>query len=621
MCGIGGIFSRRELCDEGLTSRSNRMLADLKHRGPDGSGIWRSRDGRMRLVHSRLAIIDLTETGRQPMSTEDGRFTIVLNGEIYNYRELRSELAREGELFRGTSDTEVLLRLLAREGTACLARLDGMFAFAIHDAVERTVLLGRDPLGEKPLYVAESEDGFAFASEVRTLQDSGFGTMEPDWQGIGLFLRQGSIPAPWTHLRGIRLLPAGSWTRLHLDGGREETGVHWQLALNPESRAIRDRAEAVARIGDALRGSVRRRLRADVPVAAFLSGGVDSSSVVALMREAGGSDLRTFTISLPGSLADESREAEAVAATLGTVHTTVPLGHDQLDEWLDAAIDAMDVPSVDGPNTWLVSRAVARAGLKVVVSGLGGDELFYGYPSFRVVPRLAGLLRSIGRAGASRAAARRLAKWLPSSPRAGRLLDAVGAGGGLPATWLAKRGLFSAGGVRNLLRDDVADTALQADAIGRIEGLDVPSDLPDRRRVSFLELSVYLRDQLLRDSDVMSMAHGLELRVPLIGRHVVEAVAAVSDEVLAEGGSKALLREAVGPALPGIVGSWPKQGFTLDWQRLLPRRDSWRSLESELFRPGAAKSVWELWHSGRVGFAYPFALEVLARALDGPRTA
>jgi asparagine synthase (glutamine-hydrolysing) len=617
MCGIGGFITGRNADIEAVEFRSARMLSALQHRGPDGSDKWHSSDGRTVFVHSRLAIIDLTETGKQPMSTEDGRFTIVFNGEIYNYRELREELAEAGDRFRGTSDTEVLLRLYEREGVACLRKLDGMFALAIHDAEEQTVFLSRDPLGEKPLYFAELPDRFAFASEVRALVASGCLRPEPDWRGLGLFLRQGSIPSPFTHVKRVSLLPAGSWLKVYLDGSPSEKGRHWDLKLTPELEAVGNRAEGIARVGAALRTSVRRRMRADVPIAAFLSGGLDSASVVALMKEAGAPDLRTFTMQLPGHPADESKKAQEVARRLGTRHTTVFLRADVQDDWIETALDAMDVPSVDGPNTWLVSRAVAKAGIKVVVSGLGGDELFYGYPSFRVVPRLAETLACVGAPRAARGVARMLQGATGRWPRAGRLLDAVAAGGSLPAAWLAKRGLFSTGAVRGLLRKDLVAEALEVDAIGRLEGLGMPRDVEARRQVSFLEISVYLRDQLLRDSDVMSMAHALELRVPLIGREVVEAVASLSDEVLGWGEPKALLREAVGGALTPDMGTGPKMGFTLDWRTILLRGGPWRSLESEVFLPGAAKRIWGMWHRGRIGFAYPFALEVLARKLDG----
>ena len=615
----------RPLGEDERTRRAERMLSALAHRGPDASGTFLSRDGRCTMVHARLSIIDLTPTGAQPMATPGGRFTLVFNGEIYNYLEIREGMERDGVEFVGTSDTEVLLTLLAREGPGCLRRLDGMFAFALRDEETGRLLLARDALGEKQLYFSRTEDGFAFASEVRALLASGFSAAKADWAGLGLFLRQGSIPAPWTHVEDVKSLEPGTWISWDPRTGRAETGTFWRaseaLAGGSSDRVVsKSRAEAVEVVRGALRTSVSRRLRADVPVAAFLSGGLDSSVVVAMMKEQGASDLRTFTVVLPGHPADEAEAAEAIARHLGTRHEAVPLCEGAEDEWLDEAIGAMDVPSVDGLNTWLVSRAVARAGVKVVVSGLGGDELFYGYPSFSIVPRWTRLLSPFALVGGAWPTVRRsriLAMASRRWPREARVADAALSGGSLPATWLAKRGLFSEGALGNLLAPEVRQRAAEVDAIRRVEGLGMPEGLAPRKQVSFLETNVYLRDQLLKDSDVMSMAHALELRVPLISREVVEAVGSVPDEFLGAAAPKALLREAAGDLLPDWVARGPKKGFSLDWRTLLPRSRPWRSLECPFLEPVATKRAWDEWDAGPSGFAYPFALEVLARKVEG----
>jgi asparagine synthase (glutamine-hydrolysing) len=593
---------------------ASRLLKSLEHRGPDGSGAWTSPDGRALLVHTRLAIVDLTPTGAQPMSSADGRYCIVLNGEIYNHEELRRELERDGAAFRGTSDTEVLLELFAREGERCLDRLDGMFAFAVWDSRDRTLFCARDPLGEKPLYYVSTETTFAFASEVRALLAAGIVRGRPDWTGIALFLRQGSIPPPYTHVEGIRFLMPGHFVRT---GKASECSPrrYWRLSFVPDRDAVADPAEAVRSVESAIRLSVRRRLRADVPIAAFLSGGLDSSLVAALMRQEGAGDLQTFTVTLPGQAGDEAARAREVARHIGTRHADIPLRPDDSAEWLLEAMDAMDVPSIDGPNTWLVSRAVRREGIKVACSGLGGDELFFGYPSFRTVPSVHCALALARRLSAPRRVARRLARSVPASPRLGRILDAVLSGGSFAASWLMMRGLFSEGTVRDLLPGERLKGATMVDPIARIEELGLPSGVSSRRMVSFLETSVYLHDQLLRDSDAMSMSHALELRVPLIGLPVVEAVSRLSGAVLAGTRPKALLARVARSLLPGSVFEGPKQGFTLNWPRLLPALQAELAARPRILSSRTTESIWSAWRHGRLGFAYPFGLLVLERRL------
>ena len=400
MCGIAGIL-------QGPTSEAvsreqlGTLRSSLRHRGPDASGVWTSDDGRMGLAHTRLSIIDLSPTGAQPMHSMDGRYHLVFNGEIYNYIELRHELEASGHMFVGTSDTEVLLHLFVERGPECLEELDGMFAFGIYDSVERSLYCGRDALGEKPFYYTRQSGQFAFASETRALVRASLASSEPDLQGIAYLLRQGSIPPPFTHLRDVRFLEPAHWMRVDCDGRIDIHRRYWKIPFAPEREALRDRNEALILVRQSLKEAVSRRARADVPVAAFLSGGVDSAAVCAFLVEAGISDLQTFTVALPGQPLDESRRARLTALRLGTKHTEIPLELDTHSNWLEDALDAMDVPSTDGPNTWLVSRAVAQAGIKVACSGVGGDELFFGYPSFWVVPRAHKFSSVLGTVGSS----------------------------------------------------------------------------------------------------------------------------------------------------------------------------------------------------------------------------
>ncbi len=450
MCGIAGIL-RGPTSDPVLREQLESLRTSLHHRGPDASGIWTSDDGRMGLAHTRLSIIDLSPTGAQPMHSNDGRYHLVFNGEIYNYIELRRQLEGSGHVFVGTSDTEVLLHLFIERGPECLNELDGMFAFGIYDLVEGSLYCARDALGEKPLYYTQQTGQFAFASETRALVQSSLASHEPCLEGIAYLMRQGSIPPPFTHLRDIRFLEPAHWVRVDRDGRIDIHRRYWKIPFVPEREALRDRHEALSLVRQTLSEAVRRRARADVPVAAFLSGGVDSAAVCAFLVEAGVSNLRTFTVTLPGQSLDESRQARLTAQHLGTHHTEVPVAVDARGDWLDNALDAMDVPSSDGPNTWLVSRAVAQAGVKVSCSGVGGDELFFGYPSFRLLPRIHKFARFLAPLGLMSASTRTMLGGATTVSKISRAIEGAAAGGSIAALWFAKRGLLSQADLRELL--------------------------------------------------------------------------------------------------------------------------------------------------------------------------
>jgi asparagine synthase (glutamine-hydrolysing) len=599
------------------------MRRALAHRGPDDYGVWVSLDAKCGLAHTRLAIVDLSPTGAQPMSTDDDRYHITFNGEIYNYKELRRDLEARGHAFRGHSDTEVLLHLFAERGARCLDDLDGMFAFAIYDAIEHSLFCARDPMGEKPLYVVRTSSLFAFSSEVRALIAADVVSARPDLRGIGLFLRQGSIPPPFTHVEGVEFVAPGTY--VHVTGDRVERKRYYEIPFSAEADAIDDRNAAREILQVALETSVKRRLRSDVPVAAFLSGGLDSSTVAALMVRAGAADLRTFTITLPGRPNDESAEARAVADHLGTRHCEIPLELDDRHAWLDQALAAMDVPSIDGPNTWLVSRAVREAGLKVACSGLGGDELFFGYSSFNAVARAAGILRPMHSLRSMRSTTRRLMPYVPGVPRLSRAFDALLAGANVAALWFAKRGLYSERELRELVDDAIYSQAAHVDPIDRLERLGCRSNLKPKRQVSFYELSVYMHDQLLRDTDTMSMAHALEVRVPLIGRPVVDTVARLSTSALDGHVTKRLLREIAAPLLPVHTGAGPKQGFTLDWIDILRGRAAPHDpTAGGILRPQSLRTERRRLFRTRHGFSRVLALDVLAvkaAGFDNPERA
>ncbi|HEY4575189.1 MAG TPA: asparagine synthase (glutamine-hydrolyzing), partial [Thermoanaerobaculia bacterium] len=383
MCGINGIL---RLADSAPPVDGDELLRTrdaMTARGPDGCGAWIADDGRVGLASRRLAILDLSAAGAQPMASADGRFRLVMNGEIYNFLELRRELEAEGVSFRSRSDTEVVLALYAREGTAMLSRLRGMFGLAIWDEREKTLLLARDPLGIKPLYMSAAGGCLRFASQVKALERGGAVSRETDPAGVAGFLLWGSVPEPFTIRKAVRALPAGHF--LLVRDGRPGEPTPFEISkIEP--------MEPTAAVED----SVRAHLVSDVPVAVFLSAGLDSSLIAALARRHLPEPPTTFTIrfdALEGTPRDEAPLAAEVARRLGTRHVERRVGRADCADLWEGALAAMDQPSIDGFNTYVVSRAAHEAGLKVVLSGLGGDEIFGSYPSFADVPRLRRMAR------------------------------------------------------------------------------------------------------------------------------------------------------------------------------------------------------------------------------------
>jgi asparagine synthase (glutamine-hydrolysing) len=553
MCGIAGWFGRSARCD------ASALTAALRHRGPDGEGAWYDPEGRAGLIHTRLAILDLSDAGAQPMGydTIEGRAArswIVLNGEIFNFRELRAELESQGEIFKGRSDTEVLLRLLELYGKAALGRLAGMFAFAWYDCQSGRGLLARDPFGIKPLYYTERNGGVAFASEVRALRPL-IDEASISASAVRDTLLWGSVPEPATLIEGIAEVPAGSY--LEWDGATIEVARWHDVRFGQSAAPLNPVAAARA----ALLESVERHLVSDVPLGIFLSGGVDSTAVLALAREVlgAGAELRTFSIGFDDPAYDESRVARKTADHFGARHTEWRMTPEEGSAEVAGYMAAMDQPSIDGFNTWCVSKMARGEGMKVVLSGLGGDELFAGYGSFQRVPQFERLHRTLGPLRPVAAAALDLA---PAGSR-WRRAAAFFRGPGTPlAAFHAQRGIFTEPEARELARSltgtDPGPVDWQAD--------DLPDDESDR--VSFLELTRYMRNQLLRDSDVFSMAHGLELRVPFVDARLFDSLAAIPSMIrLAKG--KRLLLDAV-PEIPPWVREQPKRGFRFpfeEWSR------------------------------------------------------
>ncbi|MBI5515542.1 MAG: asparagine synthase (glutamine-hydrolyzing) [Deltaproteobacteria bacterium] len=558
MCGFAGALGDLSGLDRGA------MLRALAHRGPDDQGALEEPlgDGRaLWLGHRRLSIQDLSSAGRQPMEGPGARTAVVFNGELYTFKDLRAELAACGERFATGTDTEVLLRGYHRWGEGVLGRLRGMFAFALWDRPRQELLLARDRLGEKPLYYHQGPSRILFASEVRALLASGLVPRELDADGLDAYLTFGSVADPFTLVHGVRSVRAGEclrWRDGALAGRR-----YWRLGDVPvDPGASRERSLDAAR--ERLRAAVARCMVADVPVAVLLSGGIDSSSNVVLLKEHGFTNLETFNVSFGESdgAASEAPIARLVAERFGTVHRELRVGTALARALVPRAVEAMDLPTHDGVNSYLVCHAIREAGLKVAVSGQGSDELFLGYAQRRWFGALYGLARALP-TGLRRALARSegLGGLVPEDSPREKLLQLAATDDPLAGAYLAQHSVFGHAAVSRLRGAPRPSPTRFIEPAGGQSALD---------RLSRLELTHYLRNTLLRDGDQMSMAHGLELRAPFVDSDLVECVAALpSRHKVARGRNKPLLLDAVGPSLPREVWDRPKQGFGLPYHRWL----------------------------------------------------
>ena len=570
MCGIAGLIVYGEA--EPVREEDVRVMRDAqRHRGPDDEGLWTSEDGRIGLGHRRLTIQDLSPLGHQPMATDDGRIRVVYNGEIYNVGALRNDLVTRGYRFRSSSDTEVLLHGYREWGLGLLDRLRGMFAFALHDDERGETLLARDPLGIKPLYVADDGSRLAFASEVQALRrvvaDGGI-----DPEALATYLLWGSIGAPRTLYRDIRLLPPGTWLRV-VRGAVEGPSTYFRLEDQFGHSEAMEPVEAAAALRTALVDSVRHHMVADVPVGAFLSGGVDSSALLGLMAEVHEGPICTVTLALDDPALDESRLARQAAKLYGSEHREIPIRIEEVRERIADAVRSLDQPSIDGINTYFVSEAAAKAGLKVAVSGVGGDELFGGYRSFGRVPRIR-CMHAAGRAmlggGTALSAVAGGLRRLPRTRMRSALARALEFGADDAGAYYVERGLFSPSEVRDLLAPEVVDAVEACDPRAELNARVDPMGLPETERVSALEFRQYLQVQLLRDTDAVGMRHSVEIRTPLVDRDLLCAAARVPAVLRRSGPAKRFLREAPRAPVPEALWRRQKQGFTLpfeDWLR------------------------------------------------------
>lgn len=582
MCGIAGIFSYHYAALP-VDRDELRVVRDhMTARGPDGLGEWVSDNHRVGLAHRRLSIIDLSDRAAQPMASADSQLVISYNGEIYNYRELRRDLEARGRVFRTESDTEVLLHLYAEKGEAMLEDLRGMYAFAIWDAHAQALFLARDPFGIKPLYIANNGKTFRFASQVKALLAGGQIDTAPEPAGHAGFFLWGSVPEPWTLYRGIRNLPAGHFMWVSERGAGQATPfcrISELLGAAADCPAQGSRDEALEVFAVAFRDSLRAHLVADVPVGVFLSAGLDSAMIAALASEnhqrpsqpddVDHSRPHSLTLAFAefsGSTNDEAPLAEQLAAALGTRHATLMVRREDFEEERERLFNRMDQPSIDGVNTWFVARAAASQGIKVALSGVGGDELLASYPSFVDVPRLNRLCQPFAKFPGLGLAARKLAAPLVercTSPKYAGLLEY---GGTLGGAYLLRRGLYMPWELPRVMNAEMASRGLEE--LNTLVSLNntVHASHRSRLSVSALEMSCYLRHQLLRDTDWASMAHSLEIRVPFLDIPLLKTVApwfAAHPDI-----SKSEIARAVVPSLPNTLLNKPKTGFSVpvrDW--------------------------------------------------------
>jgi asparagine synthase (glutamine-hydrolysing) len=558
MCGIAGILSK-----QGSPTREQikRMTDSMSHRGPDAEGFYV--DGPLAFGHRRLSIIDLSDAANQPFTDFSGRYTVIFNGEIYNYEEIKPELPDYP--FRTHGDTEVILAGYIKWGAGCLKYLRGMFTIVIWDREEKSLFIARDRLGVKPLYYYQDQQHFVFASELRAVLTMFPGERKLDHDGIAEYFRYQSVGFPYSPVEGIRQIEAGTWMRIK--DGLARTETYWDPISNRYDFQLTEKKQVETKVRELMLQSVKRRLVSDVPVGAFLSGGIDSSAVVGLMLEAGDPSPKTFTISFDEKEYDESRYADIVAKKFHTDHTRILLKPEVMLEELTHALDAMDVPTGDGINTYVVSKAIHEQGIRVALSGVGGDELFAGYPIFLNYIRL------------------QQKSWMWKTPKEIRMLGGRLLGSGEKKDRMRQLLAMDSPGIENsypIFRQLLSPAALQE--LTSLHGTGKYSltrqlqskksalaSLPYFSQVTAAEYLGYTQQTLLKDTDQMSMAHSLEIREPFFDQDLVEFVMSVPDHFKVPVYPKSLLVESLKPLLPDEIVHRKKQGFVFPWNEWIKK--------------------------------------------------
>lgn len=586
MCGIAGFVSASEAYTPAAIHAVESMTDQMKTRGPDGAGLW-ARNTAV-LGHRRLAILDLDTRASQPMLSADGRYAIVFNGEIYNFRELKRELESQGMRFRTTSDTEVVLALYARDGERMLPRLRGMFAMAIWEIETRELFVARDPYGIKPLYHAQTKDGWLFASQVKALLASGMLSTQREQAAVAGFYLWGSVPEPWTLCKDVFALPSGAWMRVR--HGACEEPVMWYDICDSwcDANDCHSPDELEQRVREAVTDSVQAHLVSDVPVSVFLSGGVDSGTIAGLASELG-ANVEGITVGFDEFTtqhADEVPVAAATAQHYGLKHTVRKVTREEFQHDIPRILSAMDQPTIDGVNTWFASKAAAERGYKVVLSGTGGDELFHGYSIARQIPREACAGRWLGGLPGFRLMMRGACDYLVKKGAQPKMRGVPTYMGSIEGAYFLRRSLFLPADLPALMGAEQAREGL--DRLGGWPpGMSKVKSATPGSAVCLLDTIHYLRNQLLRDSDWTSMHHSLELRTPLVDAELLDALKLCQAD-FEHGRGKKLLARSPRRRMPRHIVARRKTGFAVpmtQWLATVCECQKWETIP-QLASPG-----------------------------------
>ncbi len=618
MCGIVGIVANGGKVSPAMLEQATQSLA---HRGPDDSGtvILRASNCEIGLGNRRLAILDLSSSGHQPMHDPSTGNWIVYNGEIYNFKEIRGELEKLGCSFLSNSDTEVVLKAFSHWGEDCLQQFRGMFAFAIWDARNDRLFLARDPIGIKPLYFASFRDTFVFASEVRTLLATGIVPRRLDRAGLLDYLTFGSLYDPNTLVEGVSNLRAGHY--LLWENGHIDQIEYWDYAKTnqPEKQETgsQDRIRREEDLYASLLESVRMQMVSDAPVGLFLSGGIDSSALAAILSRYG-LPLNTFSLVFQEEGFSEAAGSRQVAKLFGTHHHEIETTQQNALHSIPDALESMDLPTIDGINTYLISMYTRRAGMKVALSGLGGDEMFAGYSGFESALKMARFQRAFGQVLGKDVAKKALSSRLFSSDKNRKLATLISED--LLDPYIVSRTLFLPGQINDLISS--LETAANRENAEIARYLQRANGMDSVNRLSYLEARCYMLNTLLRDADTMSMAHGLEVRVPLLDHTIADKLFRMPGAwKLNPNLPKPLLLGAIPSLLPEGLVRQKKRGFTLPFEHWL-RQDLRGIVEKALTHidrgPLAGvlsrEAVWDVWQSflaGKTSWSRPWSLYVL----------
>jgi asparagine synthase (glutamine-hydrolysing) len=580
MCGVITAITNKPI-DVALLEQA---MSVMKHRGPDDKKSWQG-DG-VFMGHLRLSIIDLDSRAAQPMHSKCGRFTIVFNGEIYNFRDLRLELQAKGEIFHTASDTEVILSLFASEGASMLKKLQGMFALVIWDNLLKKAFAARDPYGIKPLYFAHVNSGIILCSQVKALIATGLVDTHPDLVGQAGYWMLGSVPEPYTCFKEIRSLRAGHCLWIEKSKIIEQycwydIASNWRSTDNEKLVKI-SKKELQKNVRQCIIESIDRHLVSDVPIGVFLSGGVDSGSLAGLMKERGTSDIIGVTIAYDeytGLASDESPIASKIASYYGIKHYVRKVSRNEFISDLPRILTAMDQPSIDGINTWYASKAIAEQGLKVVVSGVGGDELFFGYDSFRQLPRLVDYWKVLSKFGAIETILSSISNFQAHRSGNKRWLHLPKWLNNIQGAWWLKRSCMAPETAAMFMIDEIPKQILNFAPDKWLDWMSGTVAIDSKMALAQIESTTYLRNQLLRDSDWASMDHSVELRTPLVDAHLLSNLRSMLPH-LPHFPGKSLLANSPSKPLPDIVQKRSKTGFSIPINKwifdYLGRDTSWQ---------------------------------------------